>query len=201
MSDDFKSAAILHLLAETSYKSILVVNGWLPFNSIVALHCDNFFETNEAEIAGGCVCPAIKFELVIAFAPSEDSLNFIQNCRTKPNVEAVFVTCSRWSYNKPAVTTLKKLIGVDLLRTYKMAKNEMITTSFHKAEIVKYYCFPSIEAPELILSQPGFSDYRRYWVWTNNIYDRNIFSFVAEFILVCKLRSKILSPFTIFKVN
>ena len=201
MLDDFKSAAILHLLAETSYENILIVNGWFPFNSIVALHCDNLFETNETEIMAGCVSPAITFDLVIAFAPSEDSFNFIQNCRTIPNVEALFVTCSRWSYNKSAVTTLKKMMGVDLISTYKMAENKKITTFFNKAEIVKYYCFPNIDNPELILSQPGFSDYRRYWVWANNVYDRNIFSLLAEYILVCKLRSKILSPFTIFKVN
>ena len=201
MPENFKSAAILQLLEKCSYENGLVINGWKQLNSIVSLHCKNIFEVSDEEKISFYIEPVSPFDLIIAFLPSQETLDFIKNCKTSAGMEAILVTSSQWTYNRSAVTEFKKLVEISRSDKKLHLKDFLVTDTFRKFEIQKYYGFPNIIEPELILTQSYFHQYRRYWSWIKGVQNRRFLSLLIEYFLVCKLKSCILSPFTIFKVN
>jgi hypothetical protein len=201
MSDDFKSAAILELLTDCYYENVLIVNGWKKLNSVISLHGNNIFEVDDERSISDCIETEIQLDLIVAFLPSQETLDFIISCKASENVEAILVTSSQWTYNRAAVKKLQKLIFSNRSFKNSQVKNSIINNSCKNFDTRRYYGFPNITEPELILTRSSFTQYRRYWSWIKGVQDRSFFSLLAEYLFVSILKSCVLSPFTIFKID
>ena len=201
MMSNFKSAAILHLLTKTSYENVLIINGWPEFNSIVNIHGDNIYEITNQMLLDEVLVTSNSFDLIIAFSPNQAAFDFIKSNKELSSSEMIFICHSNISYYSDSVSAYKSLIGItnQTLNICQLKNNIFNFSQNHK--IFQYYIFPDVMEPELILMQSDFNQYRRYWSWKEGSQKRSFISSLIEYFFVTFLRSSLLTPFTVMKVD
>jgi hypothetical protein len=201
MHSQFKSAAILHLLDKALYNNVLVINGWQVVNAIIACHSISTVHIANSDLISGDRVIDAKFDLIIAFSPNFKTLEYINECNKKSKIEVLIVHCAFWTYGWRDVSQYRELVGVsgDHNSNYIRYGETMKYLSSSKSSV--YFPLPNIIEPEMILSKGGFSNYRRYWSWSQLPAERSFISFFGEFVFIKILKSAFLSPFSVVKLN
>ncbi len=201
MLNSRKGEAILQLLNKSYYRNALLIDFWDGAGDSLINRCDSIFKVTKTDLAFNRPELNRKFDLVISCSPSVNVRRFLESCCFYPETEVVFVVCHDITYNIHAVNDYKRTVNI-VGGCLSLSDSKCLArTVFSHGHIHKYYPFPSVLEPELILFREGFSDYyRRYWAWFQTG-ERSMLSFFAEYICVPLLGSHLFAPFTIVKVN
>jgi hypothetical protein len=201
MTKSFKSAAILHLLELSFYRNVFVINGWQAMNSIIKSHSKNCLYAVESDFKGSCKFKKQPFDLIIAFSPDYEALEFIKDCFIASKTEIIIVHSSHWSYNEKDINRYRRLAGIATRKRRSEVSYKYTLKLFSNASCSVYLPFPNVVEPELILPKGEYMNYRRYWSWSQRLKTRGFYSVLSEYVCIQIFKSSIFSPFTLVKIN
>ena len=135
-----------------------------------------------------------KFDLIISFSDNKTVIQELSNIEHNRNCEILIISDNLFTYNP---SSSRKDV---LTRRMRSSLIYQIKQLFNSFSIQRYYPFPNVYKPEMILSDNGLSDfYFRYWSWRK--LEENRIGKVLESLFVNLFRSPMFSPQIIIKLN
>lgn len=134
------------------------------------------------------------FDLIISYSDSKPILHCLSEIQHSDNCEILIVSSNLFTYSS---SSIKKYF---FERRFRMSLLFDIKKLFSNFILERYYPFPNIYAPEMILMSTGISTlYFRYWSW--RAARINIVSKVIEYVLLRGLKITNFSPHMIVKLS
>tara|TARA_Y100000588_G_C14161256_1_gene884920 strand:+ start:109 stop:699 length:591 start_codon:yes stop_codon:yes gene_type:complete len=135
-----------------------------------------------------------KFDLIISFSDHKTVLQALSRIEHSRDCEMLIISDNFFTYNP---SSSRKDLLTRRMRSPLMYQIKQLFISF---SIQKYYPFPDVYKPEMILSYKGLGDfYFRYWSWRRSKENRLAKILESFFVNLC--RSPMFSPQIIIKLN
>ena len=187
-----KKVALLELLDKCCFDFSLLVDAPIEIEEFLSIRSDKVHSLKSENIDTHKFKNK-KFDLILSFSNERRVLDMISKVYNEDNCEMLIV------YRKNLTFSLKKILKLYIEKS-SLFSLKNIDRLFLDLVIQKYYAFPNINDPEMILTKDGFrSGYFRYWSW--KVFHIKTLANLIEMLFVRYLNSAILSQNLIIKIN
>lgn len=183
-----KNIAILELIEKCFFDALLVIDVPRDLKELLQLRSDNFYSLESVKIDNFEIINK-KFDLIVSFSAHSKVIDILTEVYNKDSCEILIVCLESGSFN------LKKF-------TYNPKSSELlnIQRKFINSVITRYYAFPNLNNPEMILTKEGLKDnYYRYWSW-KVIHIKTLLNLI-EFLFIRFFNVVIFPKNLIIKIN
>ena len=187
-----RQLALLELLDRCCFDCSLLVDAPIGVEEFLSIRSNKVYSL-ESENIDTHKFNNNKFDLILSFSSERRVLDMIGKVYNEDNCEMLIV------YKKNLTFSLKKTLKLYIEKS-SLFSLENTERQFLGLVIQRYYAFPNINDPEMILTKDGFrSGYFRYWSW-RSLHVRTLANLI-EMLFVRYLNSAIFSQNLIIKIN
>lgn len=134
------------------------------------------------------------FDLIISYSDLKSVLLWVSKIRHAENCDILIVSSNLFTYSS---SSIKKQLSK---RRFRMSFLMDVKKLFGNFDLERYYPFPNVYAPQMILTLKGISNlYFRYWSWKNT--RNNFISKIIEYTLLRSFKTVNFSPHMIVKLS
>jgi hypothetical protein len=187
-----RQIAILELLDKCCFERVMLINSPIEIQRSLKNRSNELFLLKSKSV-DKFKSNKKKFDLIISFSCGNEALDLIEKIYSKDNCEILIIHKTNTILG--LAKSLKFRIKSSNLFPLKNIDRELVTHT-----IERYYAFPNIENPEMILTKEGFKDhYFRYWSW-RRFHLVTLFN-LLEMLFIRYLNSAIFSNNLITKIK
>ncbi len=134
------------------------------------------------------------FDLIISYSDLKSVLLWVSKIEYAENCDILIVSSNFFTYSS---NSNKKYFSERRLRMSLLMDVKKLFGNFN---LERYYPFPNIHAPQMILTSKGISNlYFRYWSWRSRRI--SVMSKIIEYIILKGFKSASFSPHMIVKLS
>ena len=153
-----RQVALLELLDRCCFDCSLLVDTPIGVEEFLSIRSNKVYSL-ESENIDTHKFNNNKFDLILSFSSERKVLDMIGKVYNEDNCEMLIV------YKKNLTFSLKKTLKLYIEKS-SLFSLENTERQFLGLVVQKYYAFPNINDPEMILTKDGFrGGYFRYWSW------------------------------------